>query len=150
GHVRQLDAVASSFLIELSTCTPVLGSPTDTGTVFVDVDDTIIEVHGHAKQGTSFGYTKVRGLNAPIGTITSSSFSPVIAGVLLRKGATGAARGAKRLVTDMLRLIRRSHLGGRPVVVRCDFAFYSQDLVAACMKAGADVSITVRTDPAIK
>lgn len=150
GHVRQLDAVASRLLIELSTCTPVLGSPSDTGTVFVDVDDTIIEVHGHAKQGASFGYTKVRGLNTLIGTITSSSFAPVIAGVRLRKGAVGSARGAKRLVTDLLRLIRRTHLGGRPVVVRCDSAFYSRDLVAACLKAGADVSITVRMDPAIK
>jgi hypothetical protein len=32
------------------------------------VDDTIIEVHGHAKQGAGFGYTRVRGLNALIAT----------------------------------------------------------------------------------
>ena len=30
------------------------------------MDDTIIEVHGHAKQGAGFGYTRVRGLNALI------------------------------------------------------------------------------------
>src|SRR5699024_6229844 len=150
GHVRQLDAVASRLLIELSTCTPVLGSPSYTGTVFVDVDDTIIEVHGHAKQGASFGYTKVRGLNALIGTITSTTFAPVIGGVRLRKGAAGSSRGAKRLVTDLLTLIHRTHLAGRKIVVRCDSAFYSAELVAACLKAGADVSITARMDSSVK
>lgn len=150
GHVRQLDAVASRFLINLANCTQVLGSPADTGTVFVDVDDTIIEVHGHKKQGASFGYTGVRGLNALIGTITSTTFAPVIGGVRLRKGAAGSSRGAKRLVTDLLTLIHRTHLAGRKIVVRCDSAFYSAELVAACLKAGADVSITARMDSAVK
>lgn len=150
GHVRQLDAVASRFLINLADCSQILGSPQDTGTVFVDIDDTIIEVHGHKKQGASFGYTKVRGLNALVGTITSSSFAPVIAGVRLRKGGAGSARGAKKFITDLLALLRRTHLAGRPVVVRCDAAFYSQALVAACLKAGVDISVTVRMNPAIK
>lgn len=150
GHVRQLDAVASRLLVELSTCTQVLGSPADTGTVFVDVDDTIIEVHGHAKQGASFGYTKIRGLNALVATITSSTFAPVIGAVRLRRGAAGSARGARKLVIDLLKLIGRTHLNGRPIVVRCDSAFYSAELALACAKAGASVSITVRMDPAIK
>ena len=53
GHVRQLDAVASRFLLALARLCG-LGSPpadaADGGYAFVDVDDTIIEVHGHAKQ----------------------------------------------------------------------------------------------------
>lgn len=49
GHVRQLDAVASRFLINLADQAPHL-VPTDTsGYVLVDVDDAIIEVHGHTK-----------------------------------------------------------------------------------------------------
>jgi hypothetical protein len=150
GHVRQLDAVASRLLIELSTCTLVLGSPADTDTVFVDVDDTIVEVHGPKKQGASFGYTKIWGLNALVGTITSSTFASVIGAVRLRRGAAGSARGARRLVIDLLKLIGRTHLNGRKVVVRCDSAFYSGELVTACLKAGADVSITVRMDKAIE
>src|SRR5689334_5897358 len=67
GHVRQADAVASRFLLHLAEHTALLGGPADTGTVFVDVDDTIIEVHGHAKQGAAFGYSGVRGLNALLG-----------------------------------------------------------------------------------
>ena len=40
--------------------------------MFVDVDDTVVEVHGHAKQGAGFGYNKVRGLNALLATVTTS------------------------------------------------------------------------------
>ena len=36
----------------------------------VDVDDTVVEVHGHAKQGAGFGYNRVRGLNALLATLT--------------------------------------------------------------------------------
>src|SRR5688572_27908947 len=63
GHVRQLDAIASRFLIALASLTrlldPSLGpAATDTdsdpdkaaGYALLDVDDTIIEVHGYAKQ----------------------------------------------------------------------------------------------------
>ena len=63
GHVRQLDAVASRFLIALAgqhgyrCCRGI-----DAADALVDVDDTIIEVHGHAKQGAGFGYSGVRGL----------------------------------------------------------------------------------------
>src|SRR3954451_18063934 len=55
GHVRQLDALASRFLTRLADQAPLLGSPgAGEERVLVDVDDTIIEVHGHAKQ-TSHG-----------------------------------------------------------------------------------------------
>ncbi len=46
GHVRQLDAVACRVLAGLKSVTPLLtGIDHD---VLVDVDDTIIEVHGDA------------------------------------------------------------------------------------------------------
>ena len=51
GHVRQLDAVASRFMVGLAARTPVVAGLDDPGGyVLVDIDDTIIEVHGHAKQ----------------------------------------------------------------------------------------------------
>ena len=52
----------------------------------VDIDDTIIEVHGHTKQGAGFGYTGVRGLNALIATVSTESSAPVIVAQRLRKG----------------------------------------------------------------
>ena len=50
GHVRQLDAIASRLLQGLTGQAPLLVYEKDRYT-FLDVDDTIIEVHGHAKQG---------------------------------------------------------------------------------------------------
>ena len=150
GHVRQADAVASRFLLGLAEHTRLLGAATDAGAVLVDIDDTIIEVHGYHKQGAGFGYSGVRGLNALLATVVTDRVAPVIAGQRLRKGSAGSARGAARLAADTLALVRRSQLAGRDVLVRADSAFYSHALVAACCKAGADVSITVRMDPAVR
>src|SRR3954464_14643675 len=65
GHIRQLDAVASRFLTALADQTPLLGSPrakaAGTGHVLVDVDDTIIEVHGYAKPGAGCRVRVLRG-----------------------------------------------------------------------------------------
>jgi hypothetical protein len=150
GHVRQADAVASRFLLNLAAHTELLGGRQDAGTVMVDIDDTIIEVHGYQKQGAAFGYSGVRGLNALLATVSTDQVAPVIAAQRLRKGSVGSPRGAARLATDTLALIRRSQLAGRDVLVRADSAFYSHALVVAVLGAGAQVSITVRMDPAVK
>jgi hypothetical protein len=107
-------------------------------------------VHGHSKQGASFGYSGVRGLNAVLATVCTDGIAPVIAAQRLRKGSAGSARGAARLATDALALIARTHLAGRQVLVRADSAFYSHALVAAARTAGAQVSITMRMSSAVK
>src|SRR5215204_212618 len=150
GHVRQADAVASRFLINLAEHTELMGPPEDTGPVLVDLDDTVVEVHGYAKQGAAFGYSGVRGLNAVLATVSTKTVAPVIAAQRLRKGSAGSARGAAKLATDALALIDRTHLAGRDVLVRADSAFYSHALAAAVLNAGAEVSITVRMDAAVK
>ncbi len=98
GHVRQLDAVASRLLTGLAKRTDLL--PGLDGTVLVDVDDSIVEVHGHAKQGAGFGYTRVRGLNMLLATASTASAAPMVVAQRLRKGSCGSPRGAKRLVAD--------------------------------------------------
>lgn len=150
GHVRQADAIASRFLLALAQRTELLGHEDHGGTVMVDIDDTIVEVHGYQKQGAGFGYCGVRGLNALLATVSTQQVAPVIAAQRLRKGAAGSPRGAVLLATDALALVRRTCLAGRPVLVRGDAAFYSHALVTAVLKTGAHVSITVRMDPAIK
>src|SRR5664279_3234212 len=160
GHVRQLDAVASRLLLNLANTTPLLGEHhggEDTSMVFVDVDDTIIEVHGHAKQGAGFGYSGVRGLNTLIGTVTAAGQAPVIAAQRLRKGSTCSPRGAARLVADTLaavtRLRQRADAGaGAPgrVLLRADSAFYNSAVVTTAVAAGAEVSVTVRLDKRVK
>jgi hypothetical protein len=149
GHVRQLDAVASRFLTGLGKQAPLLGSSrTVEEHVLVDVDDTIIEVHGYAKQGAGFGYSGVRGLNALLATVTTTDTAPVVVAQRLRKGSCGSPRGAKRLVTDALKTVRT--LSRAKPLVRADSAFYGRGLVGAAVRAGADVSVTVRLDPKVK
>lgn len=58
GHVRQLDAVASRVLGGLSQRAPLVTPHDDDEYVFVDIDDTIIEVHGHQKQGSGYGWSR--------------------------------------------------------------------------------------------
>ncbi len=151
GHVRQLDAVASRLLTGLAGQTPVLTGRSGE-LVLVDVDDTIIEVHGHAKQGSGYGYSGVRGLNALLATVTTATTAttaPMIVAQRLRKGACGSPRGANRLVADALKIVTTLKPGSRPLL-RADSAFYGQPSVSAAIRAGADVSVTVRLDPRIR
>jgi hypothetical protein len=158
GHLRQLDAVASRFLVGLAARTPLLSSPgaatTATATLggyaLVDVDDTIIEVHGHAKQGAGFGYTRVRGLNAFLATLTTTGRAPVIVAQRLRKGSCGSPRGAKRLIGDAVAQTRRLLGADERVLVRMDSAFFGGPAVRAALAGGADVSVTVRLTKTIK
>jgi hypothetical protein len=70
---------------------------------YVDVDDTVKATFGYAKQGTGYGYTGIKGLNALIATVSTPASAPVIAATRLRKGSAHSARGAARLVADALR-----------------------------------------------
>jgi hypothetical protein len=146
GHVRQLDAVAARFLAGLATQAALLPGE---GTVLVDIDDTVVEVHGYAKQGAEFGYSKVRGLNALLATATSDAGAPVVVAQRLRKGAAASARGAKRLVADALATLTRV-APHRPVLLRADAGFYGHDAITAAVRAGAEVSITVKQDSRVK
>jgi Transposase DDE domain group 1 len=60
GHVRQLDAVAAGLLARLAAATPLL--PGADQWLFVDIDDTVRQTYGYAKQGAGRGYTGVKGL----------------------------------------------------------------------------------------
>src|SRR5215207_6709516 len=80
---------------------------------YVDLDDTVRQVHGYAKQGVGFGYSGVKGLNALIATVSTPLSAPVIAATRLRKGSVNSARGAARLVSDALVTARAAGAGGR-------------------------------------
>jgi hypothetical protein len=150
GHVRQLDAVAARLLAQLHERTPALAGID--GRVLVDLDDTIVEVHGYAKQGSGYGYSGVRGLNALIATLSTAAAAPVIIGQRLRKGAASSQRGAARMIADTLATVKRlrSPAAATRPLLRADSAFYGYPTVAAALRGGADVSITVRLDRKIK
>jgi hypothetical protein len=146
GHVRQLDAVAAGLLTRLAVATPVLGGADQVG--FVDLDDTVRQTYGYAKQGTGRGYTGINGLNALLATISTPTSAPLIAATRLRKGSTNSVRGAAKLLTDALGTARRAGATGL-VIVRADSAFYGYDIINACRRAGARFSITARHTAAV-
>jgi len=53
GHVRQLDAVAWRWLVNVAAVTSITTGIDDYA--LVDIDDTIKEVHGYQKQGSGYG-----------------------------------------------------------------------------------------------
>ena len=151
GHVRQLDAVAARFLLALTreTATPAPGTSSG-GYAFVDVDDTVIQVHGHAKQGAGFGYTRIHGLNALLATLTTAESAPLVVAQRLRKGSCASTRGASRLVADAVKQTRRLLGPDQQVLVRMDSAYYGRDAVRAAITGGAHVSVTLRATPPVK
>lgn len=164
GHVRQLDAVASRFLCGLAEIAPIVADVD--GRVMIDIDDSIIEVHGHGKQGSGYGYSGVRGLNSLITTLTTDHTAPVIVGQRLRKGSCGSSRGAARMIADTLTTVGRIHaataVSTNPSVngtelqriskplVRADSAFFGYPTIGAAVRGGADVSITTGLNSVIR
>jgi hypothetical protein len=146
GHVRQLDAVAAGLLARLAVATPIL--PGADQVAFVDLDDTVRQTYGYAKQGAGRGYTGVNGLNALLATISVPLSAPVIAATRLRKGSTNSVRGATKLLADALACARRAGAVGL-LIVRADSAFYGYDIINACRRAGARFSITARQTPTV-
>ena len=148
GHVRQLDAVAARLLAALARRTPLLAAAADQ-VCFVDVDDTVRATYGYAKQGAGYGYSKVKGINALIATISTPDSAPVIAATRLRKGSVKSANGAARLVADAVQTARRAGAAGL-MILRADSAYYGHDVIAAARRGGARFSVTARMDPAVK
>ncbi|TFC59717.1 hypothetical protein E3O62_08360 [Cryobacterium sp. TMT2-15-1] len=65
---------------------PLLVHDTD-GYIFLDIDDTIIEVHGYQKEGSGYGYSGVRRLDVFIATVKTDLSAPGINSQRLRCGA---------------------------------------------------------------
>jgi len=150
GHVRQLDAVASRWLVNLNTQTPILSGLDELA--LVDIDDTVKEVHGYQKQGAGFGYSHIRGLNALLAILSTGISAPIIIGSRLRKGPTNSARGAAKFVSDVLATAKRlrSPAATGMLLLRADSAYYVHAVIVAAIRAGAMVSITARMNPLIK
>lgn len=147
GHVRQLDAVASRLLVNLTTQVPLLLGAGELA--YVDVDDTVRRTYGYAKQGAGRGYTGVKGLNALIATISTPTSAPVIAAARLRKGSTNSVKGAHRLVADALVTAKAAGATGVRVL-RADSAFYSCEVIAATRRHDSRFSVTARQDSAVR
>jgi len=147
GHVKQLDQVAVELLVNVARHTPLL--PDVDRLCWVDVDDTVKQTYGYAKQGAGYGYTGIKGLNALVGVLSTPTSAPVIAATRLRKGSTSSPRGAASFVASTLATARRCGAAGL-VVARMDSAFYTADVVAAVGRADARFSITARLNRSVR
>jgi hypothetical protein len=99
GHTRQLASVLRAHLVQLARHSDLL--PGLAERAFIDIDSLLRPVYGHAKQGASFGHTKIagkqvlrRGLSPLATTISTATAAPVLAGIRLRAGKAGSGRGS--------------------------------------------------------
>ena len=91
---------------------------------------------GHAKQGASYGHTKIagkqvlrKGLSPLATTLSTPAGAPVIAGIRLRAGRAGSGKGAASMVTDAITVARAAGAAGE-VLVRGDSAYGHSAVVA--------------------
>lgn len=147
GHVQQLDAVAARMLAGLTRRVPRLLAGGE-AMAFVDIDDTIRETHGYAKQGSAYGYSGVRGLNAQLAVVSTPLAAPLIAAARLRKGNSASGAGAGRLLAQAVGTARRAGVSGR-VMVRADSAYYTHATIAAALRAKVWFSVTARMNPQV-
>ena len=105
GHIRQLDRV----IAEAVQRAWALGAGPGAGPVTMDLDSTICEVHGKAKGGAAYGYTKVFGYHPLVATRADSG---EVLHARLRKGTS--QRGAKRFAEELVARVRRAGAPGPP------------------------------------
>jgi hypothetical protein len=144
SNVRQLDAVSRELLARLWAAG---AGPADlAGPLTIDLDSTIVAVHGRAKQGAAFGYTKVRGYHPQLATCAQTR---QVLMCRLRGGSAGAARGAKSFLTETISRVRNAGASGQ-LTVRADSAFYSKAVLHTAAAFDVRFSITVRQDKRIR
>ncbi len=148
GHVQQLDAVGARLLAGLAGRVPALLGGGQGDIAFVDVDDTVREVHGYAKQAAAYGYCRVRGLNIALATLSTPTAAPVIARARLRRGNTASAAGCGRLLAQGITTARAAGVTGQ-VLARADSAFYGWAFVGTAIRHQAWFSVTARMDPQV-
>ncbi len=141
GHVRQLDTLTERLLTQAWAA----GAGPGDAPLVIDLDSTICEVHGYAKHGAAYGYTRQRGYHPLLATRADTG---EILHTRMRKGSANSARGAQRFVRETIRRVRRAGATG-PVTLRADSAFWSNKVIDACGDHGMRFSITVRATKAV-
>jgi hypothetical protein len=147
GHTSQLAAVLRAHLVNLTERTELLAGIEEQA--FIDIDSLLRPVYGHAKQGASFGHTKIAGRQvlrkglSPLATaISTLRAAPAVAGMRLRAGKTGSGRGAASMVTEAIGTARAAGAGSK-ILVRGDSAFGTSPVVDACVRAGVQFSLVL-------
>jgi len=137
GHVRSLDRVSRELLARAWAA----GAGPGSAPLTIDLDSTICETYGLAKEGaTGFTYNRVRGYH-PLLAVAAGTGDVLHA--RLRSGSANTIRGAANFLAETLARVRRAGASG-VLTVRADSGFYAQAVVDVCRQAGARFSITLR------
>jgi Transposase DDE domain group 1 len=153
GHARQLESVLREHLRALCQRADLL--PGADGRAFVDIDSLLRPVYGDAKQGASYGHTKIagkqilrKGLSPLVTTVSTEHAAPVIAGARLRAGKTNSGKGVARMIAQAVATARAAGVTGA-ILVRGDCAYGNSTVVAACRRAGARFSLVLTKSRAV-
>ena len=154
GHARQLESVLREHLVAL--CERVDLLPGADQRVFIDIDSLLRPVYGHAKQGASYGHTKIagkqvlrKGLSPLATTISTPGWAPLVAGMRLRAGKTGSGKGAGRMVAQAIGTVRAVSAHAT-ILVRGDSMYGSRAVVGTCVRHGAQFSLAMTRNAAIE
>ena len=142
GHIRQLDRVAETLLARAWAA----GAGPGTQELMMDLDSTMCEVHGHAKGGAAYGYTRRLGYH-PL--LASRADTGELLHLRMRTGSANTARGAERFVNELAGRVRRAGAAG-PLTLRGDSGFWSAKVIGACRRHGIGFSITVRQTKSVE
>src|SRR6476646_9241568 len=154
GHAWQLESVLREHLVAL--CEHVELLPGAEQQVFIDIDSLLRPVYGHAKQGASYGHTKIagkqvlrKGLSPLATTISTPDCAPLVAGMRLRAGKTGSGKGAGRMVAQAIGTVRAVNAHAT-ILVRGDSMYGSRAVVGTCVRHGAQFSLAMTRNAAIE
>jgi hypothetical protein len=140
GHVRQLDAVIAAAIKRAWS----LGAGPKHHPVTIDLDSTVVEVHGDQKEGAAYGYTKLLGYHPLLATRAETG---EVLHARLRKGSS--QRGAKRFCEELVARVRRCGATG-PLILRADAAFFSWELIGILARLRCSFSITVHVNKGVQ
>ena len=117
------------------------------GPLTIDLDSTICETYGLAKEGARHhGYTGKRGYH-PLLAIAAGTGDVLMS--RLREGRANTARGAAHFLRETVSRVRRAGASGQ-LTVRADSGFYGHTVVAACREMDVRFSITVRQHASLR
>ena len=137
GHVRQLDRVSRQLLARAWAA----GAGPGDSPLTIDLDSTICETYGLAKEGARHhGYTGARGYH-PLLAIAAGTGEVLMS--RLREGRANTARGAAHFLRETVGRVRYGGARGQ-LTVRADSGFYAHTVVAACREMDVRFSITIR------
>ena len=137
GHVRQLDRVSRELLARAW----VAGAGPGDDPLTIDLDSTLCETYGLAKEGArDHGYTGQRGYHPLLAIAAGTGDVPM---ARLRQGRANTAGGAAHFLRETVSRVRHAGATG-PLTVRADSGFYNHDIVAACRDKDVRYSITIR------